>query len=63
MKKFTYLDNTNLFETVNQKVVKNKPVILAEIEAETILEVDKLFKEKTGIDVIKNPLIGCQISY
>ena len=35
--------------------------LLLEVSANDILEADKELKEKTGLDVIKCPWIGCEI--
>lgn len=40
-----------------------KEQLLLQVEAENILEADKVFKEKTGIDAVKAPYIGCSIKF
>jgi len=48
--RFIYKDNSK----------KNKPIIF-QCEAELITEADKLYKESTGKDIVKQPFVGCQI--
>lgn len=46
--KFKYIDN-------------KKHEVLLEVEAETIAEADEKLKDKTGLNAVKCPWIGCQI--
>lgn len=50
MNLYTYTDN-------------NKSVIVAEIQANCILEADKILEENFGINPIKSKNIGCSIKF
>lgn len=57
--KFVYVDNRN--RKFNETVREFNERVLAEIEASSVTEADKILKEQKGLDPLKEWWIGLQV--